>query len=143
MASMVYKMVPVVQKEGKIRLFKSSDPANFADGGQCRDFIYIKDAVEMTCGFLSNTHGGIYNIGTGEATTWNQLAKAVFKALDKPVHIEYIDMPTDLKGQYQNFTRAEMQKYKTKTGIISPCAYTIESAVEDYVRNYLVKDARW
>lgn len=143
MASMVSKMVPVVQKEGKIQLFKSSDPDNFADGDQCRDFIYVKDAVAMSCRFLSNDLGGIYNIGSGQTTTWNTLAHAIFSALDKPAHIEYIDMPGGLVGQYQNFTRAEMDKYKNKTGIASPCAFPIEEAVRDYVRNYLLKDERW
>ncbi|MBS0605197.1 MAG: ADP-glyceromanno-heptose 6-epimerase [Verrucomicrobia bacterium] len=143
MASMVYKMVPVVQKEGMIRLFKSSDPVNFGDGDQCRDFIYVKDAVRMTCNFLENEIGGIFNIGTGETTTWNALAKAVFKALDKPAKIEYIDMPGDLVGQYQNYTRAEMGKYMQKTGVLKPCMFTVEDAVADYVRNYLLKDERW
>jgi len=143
MASMVYKMVPVVQKEGKIRLFKSSDPLNLGDGDQCRDFIYVKDAVEMTCNFLTNRLAGIFNIGTGQTTTWNALANAVFNALDKPAQIEYIDMPGDLVGQYQNYTRAEMGKYTQMTGVSTPCAFTIEEAVKDYVRNYLIKDERW
>ncbi len=143
MASMVYKMVPVVQKEGMIRLFKSSDPQNFGDGDQCRDFIYVKDAVRMTCDFLENDLSGIFNIGTGETTTWNTLAGAVFKALDKPAKIEYIDMPGDLIGQYQNYTRAEMDKYKQRTGAGKPCRFTVEEAVVDYVRNYLLKDERW
>ncbi len=143
MASMVYKMVPIVQQEGVIRLFKSSDPTNFADGDQCRDFIYVKDAVRMTCDFLKNPISGIFNIGTGQTTTWNSLAKAVFKALDKPVKIEYIPMPEVLIGQYQNFTQAKMDKYIEKTGVIQPTAYTIEEAVADQVRNYLLKDERW
>jgi ADP-L-glycero-D-manno-heptose 6-epimerase len=143
MASMVFKMVPIVQKEGVIRLFKSSDPQNFGDGDQCRDFIYVKDAVRMTCDFLENDLGGIFNIGTGETTTWNALARAVFKALDKPAKIEYTDMPGDLVGQYQNYTRAEMEKYKQKTGAATPCRFTVEDAVDDYIRNYLLKDGRW
>lgn len=143
MASMVYKMVPIVMQEGVIRLFKSSDPVNFADGDQCRDFIYVKDAVRMTCEFLENKLSGIFNIGTGETTTWNTLAKAIFKALDKPEKIEYTPMPTGLIGQYQNYTQAKMDKYKEKTGVITPCAFNIEDAVIDYVRTYLLKDERW
>lgn len=143
MASMVYKMVPIVQKEGMIRLFKSSDPKQFGDGDQCRDFIYVKDAVEITCQFLNQSLGGIFNVGTGEPTTWNTLAKAVFKALDKPVNIEYIAMPSDLAGQYQNYTCADMTKYKKMTGIAKPCHFTVEEGVIDYVRNHLLKDRRW
>lgn len=143
MASMVYKMLPIAQNEGMIRLFKSSQPQLFGDGDQCRDFIYVKDAVRMTCDFLENDLNGIFNIGTGEATTWNVLAKAVFKALDKPAQIEYIDMPSDLVKQYQNYTCADMGKYKKKKNTASFCRYTIDEAVADYVRNYLLKDKRW
>jgi len=106
MASMVLKMVPNVLNEGVIRLFKSSEPNLFADGGQMRDFIYVKDVVHMTCGFLDNQIGGIFNIGRGEPTTWNTLASALFKALNRPVRIEYVEMPKDLVKQYQNYTCA-------------------------------------
>jgi ADP-L-glycero-D-manno-heptose 6-epimerase len=143
MASMVYKMLPIVQNEGRIRLFKSSQPQLFADGDQCRDFIYVKDAVRMTCDFLENELNGIFNIGTGETTTWNALAKAVFKALDKPTQIEYIDMPSDLVKQYQNYTCADMVKYQKQTKAAAICKYTIEEAVADYVKNYLLEDVRW
>lgn len=140
MASMVYKMLPIAQNEGTIRLFRSSEPDRFGDGDQCRDFIYVKDAVRMTCDFLKNDLGGIFNIGSGQTTTWNQLAKAVFKALEKPHQIEYIDMPADLARQYQNYTCAEMDKYKKH---MEACRYSIDEAVADYVRNYLLKDERW
>jgi ADP-L-glycero-D-manno-heptose 6-epimerase len=143
MAAMVSKMVPLVPKEGVIRLFKSSDPLQFADGGQCRDFIYVKDAVRMTCAFLSNTLGGIYNIGSGEVTTWNQLAKAVFKALDKCEQIEYIDMPVELAGQYQNYTRADMRKYCSAYQTETPCLFSIDEGVSDYIRNHLLEEKRW
>jgi ADP-L-glycero-D-manno-heptose 6-epimerase len=143
MASMVFKMLPVAQNEGRIRLFKSSEPEHFGDGDQCRDFIYVKDAVRMTCDFLENNLGGIFNIGTGNTTTWNALAKAVFKALDKPAQIAYIDMPSDLIHQYQNYTCADMSKYQKKTGVAAICRYTIEDAVVDYVRNYLLEGKRW
>jgi len=143
MASMVYKMVPVVQKEGKIRLFKSSDPANFKDGDQCRDFIYVKDVARMTVEFLSNSLTGIFNIGSGKVTTWNQLADAVFKALDLPLSIEYIEMPPDLAKQYQNFTQADMTKYLELTGKNDPCCFTVEKAVYDYVQSHLLAGIRW
>lgn len=143
MASMVYKMVPVVQKEGKIRLFKSSDPAHFKDGDQCRDFIYVKDAARITVEFLSNGLSGIFNVGSGQVTTWNQLAAAVFRALNLPLSIEYIDMPPELAKQYQNFTQADMTKYLKSTGKIDPCCFTVEKAVYDYVHSHLLTGMRW
>ncbi len=141
MASMVFKMIPVIQKEGVIRLFKSSEPQKFADGDQCRDFIYVKDAVRMTCEFLNDDRGGIFNIGVGTPTTWNQLATAVFKALNKPLNIEYIDMPADLARQYQNYTCADMAKYSQDKEL--SFVYDTESAVKDYIQNYILQDHRW
>lgn len=141
MASMVYKMIPVIQQEGIIRLFKSSEPEKFADGGQCRDFIYVKDAVKMTCDFLNDERGGIFNIGRGEPTTWNQLAGSVFKALNKPSNIEYIDMPQDMVRQYQNYTCAEMNKYSQDKEL--KLSYDTDEAVKDYIQNYILLDRRW
>ena len=141
MASMVYKMVPIVQKEGVIRLFKSSEPGKFPDGGQCRDFIYVKDAVRMTCDFLNDKRGGIFNIGMGSPTTWNQLATAVFKALNQPSHIEYIEMPQDLIKQYQNYTCAEMEKFGRDKEVRFD--YDIEQSVQDYVQNHLLVNQSW
>lgn len=146
MASMVYKMLPVVQKEGLIKLFKSSEPERFGHGEQCRDFIYVKDAVRMTCDFLENKLTGIFNIGSGITTTWNQLAEALFKAVDKPTRLEYIDMPEELIGKYQNYTCADMTKYKQQKQLPNTkpsCHYSTEEGVCDYVRNYLLKDERW
>jgi ADP-L-glycero-D-manno-heptose 6-epimerase len=146
MSSMVYKMAPIIEKEGSIKLFKSSEPDRFADGDQCRDFIYVKDAVRMTCDFLDNDACGLYNIGSGETTTWNSLAKALFKAMKKPSHIEYVDMPVDLIKQYQNYTCADMSKFRQTYGLLPEqpiCQYTIEDSVADYVQNYLLKEERW
>lgn len=143
MASMVFKMFPVVKEQGIVRLFKSSDPARFADGDQCRDFIYVKDAVRMTCQFLHNTLCGLFNIGRGEVVTWNQLARALFKAVGRPVQIEYIDMPKQLLGQYQNYTCAEMTRYCAAHGIQSACLYDLDAAVKEYVQDYLLTGKRW
>lgn len=146
MASMVYKMLPIIQKEGSIKLFKSSEPDRFADGDQCRDFIYVKDVVKMTCDFLDNDFAGLYNIGSGQTTTWNQLAIALFKAVGKTPHIEYVPMPEDMIKQYQNYTCADMSKFKETYGLLSSqpvCQYTIEDSVCDYVQNYLLRDERW
>ncbi len=146
MASMVYKMCPIVQDKGVLRLFQSSEPALFKDGESSRDFIYVKDAVQLTCEFLDNDFGGIFNIGSGRPTTWNALAEAVFQALKKPLNIEYIPMPEDLKKQYQNYTCADMtklEKIRKGLGFSSTCQYSVKEGVFDYIQNYLSKDARW
>jgi ADP-L-glycero-D-manno-heptose 6-epimerase len=145
MASMILKMHDKMIKDGKITLFKSNDSKNFKDGEQKRDFIYVKDAVKMTCIFLDEKFkniSGLFNIGSGKATTWNELAKALFDSLNKASNIEYVDMPKELNKQYQNFTQAVMTKFmklfNNKFEMIS-----IKDAVEDYVLNYLIKDKRW
>ncbi len=144
MASMVYKMFPIVQNEGIIRLFKSNDPAHFKDGEQVRDFIYVKDVARMTCEFLENDLAGIFNIGSGSPTTWKSLAMAVFKAVDKPCRIEYIDMPEELSKAYQNYTCADMGHYLKAMHLKkNPLQYSIEEAVKDYVHNYLLKGKTW
>jgi ADP-L-glycero-D-manno-heptose 6-epimerase len=143
MASMVAKMLPLVQKEKVLKLFKSTEPDRFADGDQCRDFIYVKDAARITCEFLKNQVSGIYNVGFGKPTTWNELAKQVFEAARVPVQIEYIAMPEDLARQYQNYTCADMKKLQSALGVEAACRFSIDEAVSDYVREYLVKDARW
>ncbi len=138
MASMVYKMFPLVREGSPIRLFKSSDPKRFVDGDQQRDFVYVKDAVAMTCSFLENERGGLFNVGLGKPTTWNALARALFKAADVQDRIEYIDMPADLAAQYQNYTCAEMKKFSDYR-----FQYTVEQGVIDYVHNYLLRGERW
>lgn len=144
MASMVYKMLPKVKDEGVVQLFKSSDPDRFGDGEQCRDFIYVKDAARITCDFLFNEIGGIFNVGRGTPTTWNQLASALFKAVGKDPNIQYIDMPDGLIKQYQNYTCADMRKFLEKHGQKEKApAYTIEEAVKDYVQGYLLTGKRW
>lgn len=142
MASAVYHKFPEAKKEGAIRLFKSNEPHLYADGEQKRDFIYVKDAARMTCAFLDNTVGGIFNVGTGKAASWNDLSRALFKALDLPVNIQYIDMPGDLAGKYQNYTCADMGK---TMDVLKQAAYclSLEESVNDYVRNYLVKGQTW
>ncbi len=145
MASMILKMLDKIKKDGKITLFKSNDPKNYKDGEQKRDFIYVKDAVKMTCVFLEKKFKnvtGLFNIGTGKATNWNELGKALFDSLNKKNNIEYIEMPKELNKQYQNFTQADMTKFmklfNNKFEMTS-----IKNAVKDYVLNYLLKDKRW
>lgn len=144
MASMVLKMTEKASREGTIQLFKSNDP-RFADGDQQRDFIYVKDAVRMTCAFLNNQAGGIYNIGKGEATTWNELALALFEGLQKEPRILYVDMPATLAKQYQNYTCASMDKFHTlySAGPLPIKTAPIREAVKEYVQQYLMSKARW
>lgn len=147
MASMVLKMTQKAQQEGSIQLYKSNDP-RFTDGGQCRDFIYVKDAVKMTCAFLEPKHRaltGLYNIGQGQVTTWNELADALFKALGQETKIDYIDMPPDLAKQYQNYTCADMRKFNNVFSADTHISQTtpMREAVRDYVQEYLLRNGRW
>jgi ADP-L-glycero-D-manno-heptose 6-epimerase len=138
MRSFVLKAFEQINAGGKVRLFKSHRP-EYADGMQLRDFLYIKDAVDMTLFFLENPDvNGIFNIGTGQARSWLDLANAVFAAMGKTPNIEFIPMPEKLRDKYQYFTQADISKLrhagyrKTTTAL--------ESAVTDYVQNYLMKD---
>lgn len=146
MASMIVKMLPKIQEEGRVELFKSTEPTRFGDGDQCRDFIYVKDVARLTVDFLFTSISGIFNIGRGAPTTWNQLASALFASVAVPKKIEYIEMPSALQKQYQNYTCADMKKYSQAHGFegtTPPFAFSIESAVKDYVQGYLLKGARW
>jgi ADP-L-glycero-D-manno-heptose 6-epimerase len=138
MRSFVLKAFEQINTTGKVRLFKSHNP-DYDDGEYVRDFIYVKDAVEMTLFFLDNPNlAGIYNIGTGKARTWNDLVKAVFAALGKKQKIEYIEMPESIRNQYQYFTQAEMSKLN-KAGYDKQ-TIPLEKAIEDYIQSYLLKD---
>lgn len=142
MASTVLHFFNQIHKDGVVRLFKSSEPERFADGEQLRDFIYVKDVARMTCAFLENDAAGIYNIGRGVAASWNELASAVFTALELPVNIEYIPMPPDLIGKYQNYSCADMRKTKAALKGSATCM-PLKDAVIDYVRNYLIPGKTW
>ncbi|MCB1073900.1 MAG: ADP-glyceromanno-heptose 6-epimerase [Simkania sp.] len=146
MASMVMHMTRQIQETGKVRLFQSSEPEKFKDGDQCRDFYYVKDAAKMTCFFLDHDLSGIFNAGSGEANTWNKMAEIIFKAIGKKTNIEYIPMPKDLIGKYQNYTCAEMSKFRQgieENDWTFENDYSFESGVHDYVSEYLLKDERW
>lgn len=140
MASMVYKSFRQVKETGKIRLFKSNHP-DYADGEQKRDFIYVKDVVELVWKVYEKGLTGIYNIGTGNARTWNSLAYAVFKTLNIEPNIEYIDMPKSIEKQYQNFTQAKMDKLLSQIGHFE--FTSLEQGVSDYIYNYLLKDWKY
>jgi ADP-L-glycero-D-manno-heptose 6-epimerase len=137
MRSLVNKSYQQILTTGKVGLFKSYHP-DYKDGEQKRDFLYVKDAVEMTLHFAEKGEkaGGLFNLGSGRANTWLTLTNAIFAALGRPPKIDFIDMPEVLRGRYQYFTQADTGKLRA-SGFdhrVTP----LEEAVRDYVQNYLV-----
>lgn len=138
MASMVYKSYKQISETGKVKLFRSNI-AEYVNGGQMRDFVYVKDCCDVMWHWVNNKAiNGLFNLGTGKARSWNELAAAVFAAMDKDVNIEYVDMPQSLISQYQNFTEADMSSVQKTLPDLK--FGTLESSVDDYVRNYLRQD---
>ncbi len=140
MRSVVHKSFGQVRETGAIRLFKSHRP-DYRDGEQKRDFLYVKDAVAMTLHLAATEKaGGLFNIGSGEARTWLDLARAVFAALKCEPKIEFIEMPEGIRDKYQYFTEANLTRLRAAgyTASVTP----LEDAVSDYVGNYLVPDKR-
>jgi ADP-L-glycero-D-manno-heptose 6-epimerase len=138
MRSFCIKAFEQITSTGKVRLFKSYKP-EYADGEQLRDFIYVKDAVDMTLFFYDEPQlSGLFNIGTGKARTWNDLVKAVFDAMDKKPIIEYIEMPESIRNQYQYLTEADITKLR-KAGYNKQTT-PLEDAIKDYVQSYLQTD---
>jgi ADP-L-glycero-D-manno-heptose 6-epimerase len=136
MRSLVNKAFDQVRESGKIQLFKSYRQ-EFKDGEQMRDFLYVKDAVEMTLHLATTPEAnGLFNIGSGVARTWIDLANAVFSALERSPQIEFIEMPETMRDKYQYYTQASIEKLKA-TGYHGP-QFTLEEAVKDYVQNYLL-----
>lgn len=137
MRSVVHKAHGQIRETGKVQLFKSYKP-EYADGEQVRDFVFVKDAVEVTlfCGENPKA-SGLFNCGTGQARSWNDLARAVFAALGREPRIEYIEMPEALRGKYQYFTQAEMGKLRA-TGYAQPFT-TLEDGIREYVQGHLAK----
>jgi len=135
MASVIFHSYNQIQDKGFVKLFRSHNP-NYTDGGQLRDFIYVKDLVEVLFfAYSKNINNGIYNLGSGKARTFLDLATATFKALNKSVNIEYIDTPIDIRDKYQYFTEANMSKL-VHQGYNKPFT-SLEEGVTDYVTNYL------
>lgn len=141
MASAFLGMLPQVREKGTLSLF-ASDVPNVLHGEQKRDFVYVKDVARMTCAFLDRSETGIFNIGSGEAISWNRLAHALFQAVKKPAQISYIPMPIDLQGKYQNFTQADMTKTKKVLGSIAH-SMPFEEAAREYVAEYLLTGSLW
>jgi ADP-L-glycero-D-manno-heptose 6-epimerase len=137
MRSVVHKAFEQIRDTGNVRLFKSHKP-QYKDGGQMRDFVYVKDCVDVMWWLLEHQEtNGIFNVGTGTARTWNDLVQALFLAMEMKPKIEYFDIPPEIRDQYQYLTEARMDKLR-ETG----CPVTfhpLEDAVKDYVVNYLKK----
>ncbi len=138
MASVVFHAYNQIKEKGSMKLFRSHNP-NFKDGEQKRDFIYVKDLVDVLLFFMQNQeHPGIYNLGTGSARTFLDLVKATFSAMNKTENISFIDTPEDIRDKYQYFTEARMTKLK-EAGY-SNSFTSLEEGIADYVRNYLQPD---
>jgi len=138
MASMVFHGFNQIMQDGEIRLFKSCNP-NYEDGGQLRDFVYVKDICSVILFLLRNQNiKGLFNVGTGRAQSFRELAEATFRALGKEPNIRYIDMPEKLRGKYQYYTQADMTQL---AGVGYPRDFMdVETGVRDYVQNHLAQD---
>jgi ADP-L-glycero-D-manno-heptose 6-epimerase len=146
MASVAFHTFNQFIQTGTMKLFKGTK-AGVEDGMQMRDFVYVKDAATVVNYFLMSAlnkqaaPNGIYNIGTGEARSFKDLALAVMRSMNREPHITYIDMPKDLQGRYQYFTQANMQKVKDAG--YTQSFHTLEQGVADYVQNYLMQEDRY
>jgi ADP-L-glycero-D-manno-heptose 6-epimerase len=137
MASVIFHSFNQVRDQGFVRLFRSHRP-DFKDGQQLRDFVYVKDVVNICSWFMDHdAPSGLYNLGTGKARSFEDLVKATYAALDKPADIRYIDMPEDIRDKYQYFTEADMEKLRA-AGYKEPF-HSLEEGIGDYVRHYLSK----
>lgn len=138
MASVIFHAYHQINETGRVKLFRSHRP-DFEDGGQLRDFIYVKDVVSVLIFMLENKpESGLYNLGTGKARTFLDLAKATFTACDKKTIIDFVDTPADIRDKYQYFTEADMAKLKNAG--FNKEFYSLEEGVNDYVRNYLIPE---
>lgn len=141
MASVVWHAFRQIQQSGAVKLFRSHRP-DFKDGQQLRDFIYVRDVLEVCCWLMDRVNSsksvgsGIYNLGTGKARTFLDLVHATFKAMDKKPDIAFIDIPEDIRETYQYFTEAKMEKLR-QAGYAGPFT-SLEDGIDDYVRKYLL-----
>jgi len=142
MFSMIYQGYKQIEEYGEIKLFKSNH-CDIKDGEQKRDFVYVKDICKLIIWFMQNKEiSGLYNVGTGVARTFNDLAKSIFRTLKKESKIVYIDMPLELGKQYQNHTQASMEKLRAVG--YNEEFYSLEEGIKDYVDNYLInKSLYW
>jgi ADP-L-glycero-D-manno-heptose 6-epimerase len=137
MASVAYHAFTQFRTGGTVRLFKSDRP-DVADGMQLRDFVYVKDVAAVVAWFLAAPRpSALYNVGTGQARAFLDLATAVMESCGARPHITWIDMPDDLKGKYQYYTQADIGKLRA-AGYDQPF-HTLEEGIRDYVQNYLLQ----
>lgn len=137
MASMVYKAFGKIRRDGRLPLFKSHR-ADYRDGEQVRDFVYVKDIVDAMWWLIEHPEvNGIFNLGTGREESWNALAEAVFSALSLPVAIDYVDMPESLRDQYQYHTRADISRLRAAG--YAGAFRSVKEGVQDYVVNHLMR----
>jgi ADP-L-glycero-D-manno-heptose 6-epimerase len=136
MASVIFHTFNQIRETGSMKLFQSHNP-DFKDGEQMRDFIYVKDVVNVLYFLMHHRKdSGIYNLGTGKARTFLDLAKGTFKALGKEPFISFVPTPEDIREKYQYFTEANMEKLRSIG--YSQDFYSLENGIKDYVKNYLV-----
>ncbi|MCB0407441.1 MAG: ADP-glyceromanno-heptose 6-epimerase [Bdellovibrionales bacterium] len=137
MLSVPYKAQKQIEETGKVKLFKSYHP-DYKDGEQMRDFIYVKDITRWMLELyqLKSAPSGVYNMGFGKARTWKDLTRAAFTANNKELNIEWIEMPDNLKNQYQYITEADMSQWLTAH--LSQPQWPLEKGIEDYLKNYLI-----
>lgn len=141
MASVAYKAYHQIEASSELGLFKSYNP-QYADGCQLRDFIYIKDVVLWMQELMDKKPtSGIYNMGFGKARTWLDMAYPMFQAINKEIKIKWLEMPENIKDQYQYYTEANMQKWKLAE--LSDPRWGLELAIQDYVKNYLSQKDPW
>ena len=142
MASVIWHSFNQIKKDGLVKLFRSHRP-DFKDGEQLRDFVYVKDLVKVIYWMMQNEQipSGLYNLGTGSARSFYDLASSTFRGLDLEPNISFVDMPIDIRDKYQYFTEANMQKLKAAG--YTDSFYTLEEGVDDYVRNYLAEGKIW
>ena len=143
--SLVCKAVPQILSTGKLKLFKSHKDG-IGHGEQMRDFIYVKDVVDALLHFYQRStpgiESGVYNLGTGVARSFADLGRATFKALNIPEKFEWIDMPLEIRDQYQYFTQADLNRLRNQGKYLKPFT-PLETAVEDYVKNYLTPEPKY
>lgn len=147
MASVILHSFHQIKKNGEVKLFKSHRP-DYKDGEQLRDFVYVIDLVKVMVWMMQNDFdgtpipNGLYNLGTGAARSFYDLAANTFQAMEVPTNIQFIDMPIDIRDKYQYFTEAKMDKLKA-AGYDTASFYSLEDGIEDYVKNYLLTNKNY